>query len=174
MRLFWTALAAVMLAAPAVAQQHDHAAPSCTAMDATLPAGLEDWNGGHALKTISRGAELGDITLTLGKGYAAGLARTASIVMTVEPEKPGGSVSWSGLFAFNAPEAGKYSVALGSAAWVDVVEDGKALEPLSFGHGPACTTIRKIVVYDLKPGSHQLQVAGNGADTIKLLVAKQP
>jgi hypothetical protein len=174
MRLFCIALAAVVLAAPAVAQEHDHAAPACAAMDAALPAGLEDWNGGGALKSVSRGADLADITMTLGKGYAASLARTNSIVMTVAPEKPGGSVSWSGLFAFNAPEAGKYSVALGSAAWVDVVEDGKALEPLSFGHGPECTTIRKIVVYALKAGPHQLQVAGSGADTLKLLVAKQP
>jgi hypothetical protein len=89
-------------------------------------------------------------------------------------EKPGGSVSYSGVFAFTVPEAGNYAVALSSAAWIDVVEDGKALEPLSFGHGPACTTIRKMVVYPLRAGRHILQVAGSGAEAARLLVAKQP
>jgi hypothetical protein len=31
-----------------------------------------------------------------------------------------------------------------------------------------------MVVFGLKPGVHVLQVAGNGADTLKLMVAKAP
>ena len=77
-----------------------------------------------------------------------------------------------GKFNFTIPEAGNYAVALGAAAWIDVLEDGKALEPASFGHGPECTTMRKKVVFALKPGLHVLQVAGNGAETLKLMVAK--
>lgn len=79
-----------------------------------------------------------------------------------------------GGLSFTIPEAGNYSVALGSAAWIDVLEDGKALEPASFGHGPECTSIRKKVIFALKPGSHVLQVAGNGAETLKLMAAKEP
>jgi hypothetical protein len=112
--------------------------------------------------------------LALGKGYEASLAKKADVTFIVEPEKPGGSVSYSGLFSFTVETAGDYTVALGSAAWIDVLEDGKALEPSSFGHGPACTTIRKMVVFAMKPGLHVLQVAGNGADTLKLMVAKAP
>jgi hypothetical protein len=174
MRLFCIALAAVVLAAPALAQQHDHAAPACTAMDAALPAGLEDWNGGAVLPTLRNAKDASDLRLTPGKGYLASLAPTSSVVMAVAPEKPGGSVSYSGLFHFNIETAGNYAVALSTAAWIDVVEDGKAVEPLSFGHGPACTTIRKMVVYPLKAGQHVLQIAGNGAETAKLMVAKQP
>ena len=173
MRLILVALA-VACAPAAFAQQHDHAAPACATMDASLPAGLEDWNGGAPLKTVGKAAELGDTFVTVGKGYAAALGRTTSIYMPVAPEKPGGSVSYSGLFAFAVPQAGNYAVALSTAAWIDVLEDGKALEPLSFGHGPECTTIRKMVVYPLQAGQHVLQISGSGAETATLLVARQP
>lgn len=167
-------LAALVFAVPAAwAQEKDRDKPPCEVVDlAALPAGLEDWNGGVALAT----GESADIaaSLQLGKGYAATLKQKAHVVFAVEPEKPGGSVSYSGIFAFDVVEAGNYVVALGTAAWIDVVEDGKALEPLSFGHGPECTTIRKMVVYPMKPGRHLLQVAGNGGPSAKLLVAKQP
>jgi hypothetical protein len=156
----------------ALAQQQDHETPACAAMDVTLPAGLEDWNGRAAIWTGAASTDSSD--LQLGKGYEATFAKRDSVAFAVAPEKPGGSVSYSGVFAFTVPEAGNYAVALSSAAWIDVVEDGKALEPLSFGHGPACTTIRKIVVYPLKAGRHIVQVAGSGAEAARLLVAKQP
>ena len=172
MRLLLAALA-IVCAPSAFAQQHDHTAPACAAMDSALPAGLEDWNGGAPLKTVSKAADLDDTLVTIGKGYTAVLGRTTSIYLPVAPEKPGGSVSYSGLFAFTVPQAGNYTVALSTAAWIDVIEDGKALEPLSFGHGPECTTIRKMVVYPLKAGQHVLQIAGSGAETATLLVARQ-
>lgn len=93
------------------------------------------------------------------------------MAFSVEPGKPGGPAPHPGLFSFTIPEAGNYAVALGSAAWIDVLEDGKALEPASFGHGTKCTTTRKKVVFALTPGLHALQVAGNGAETRKLMVA---
>jgi hypothetical protein len=171
MRLVSVVLAAACLAAPAFARQHGHAVPPCAAMDAALPAGFEDWNGGSPLTTASAAGDAE--TLMLGKSHDAGLAKRDAVALLVEPEKPGGSVSYSGVFAFDAPEADNYAVALSTAAWVDVVEDGKAVGPLSFGRGPECTTIRKIVVYPLKAGRHILQIASNGADTAKLLVVKQ-
>lgn len=165
-------LAALAIAASPAAFAQEHSAPDCAAVDAALPAELADWNGGAAVATGARADEA--IALQLGKGYAAGLARRDSVTFAVEPEKPGGSVSYSGVFVFDAPEAGNYAVALSSSAWIDVLEDGKALEPVSFGHGPECTTIRKKVVYALTAGRHVLQIAGNGAETARLLVAKQP
>lgn len=175
MRLTLIALAACALASPpALAQQHDHDEPACTVMDASLPDGLKDWNRAAAMDTAGGETDVFHAKLTLGHGYEVTLKKKADVIFAVEPEKPGGSVSYSGLFAFDAPEAGNYVIALGTAAWIDVVEDGKALEPLSFGHGPACTTIRKMVVYGLKPGRHLLQIAGNGGPSAKLLVAKQP
>lgn len=175
MRLTLIALAAFALAgAPARAQQHDHTTPACAAMDATLPGGLEDWNRKAPMTAAGSQADIVRARLLLGHGYEVTLKKKADVIFAVEPEKPGGSVSWSGLFVFDAPEDGNYAVAMSTAAWIDVVEDGKALEPLSFGHGPECTTIRKKVIYPMKAGRHILQIAGNGAETAKVLVAKQP
>lgn len=170
MRLVLIALVAALTASPAQAQEHG--APACTAMDVALPGGMADWNGGAAITTAPSPEYAAHVPLALGKGYAALLAKKGEVTFSVEPEKPGGSVSYSGLFSFTIPEAGNYAVALGTAAWIDVLEDGKALEPASFGHGPECTTMRKKVVFALKPGLHVLQVAGNGAETLKLMVAK--
>lgn len=170
MRLALTALVAALTASPALAQEHG--APACTAMDVALPAGMADWNGGAAVITAPSPEHAARVSLALGKGYAASLKKKGEVAFAVEPEKPGGSVSYYGLFSFTIPEAGNYAVALGTAAWIDVLEDGKVLEPASFGHGPECTTMRKKVVFALKPGLHVLQVAGNGAETLKLMVAK--
>jgi hypothetical protein len=163
----------MIVAAPAMAQEHQgHAA--CQAMDAALPAGLDDWRGEAAIATAHSDADAAKADLALGKGYRASLLKTPKVAFSVQPKNPGGSVSFSGLFKFTVETEGAYTVALGSAAWIDVVVAGKSLEPVSFGHGPACTTIRKMVTFALKPGAHLLQVAGNGAESVKLLVAKQP
>jgi len=84
-----------------------------------------------------------------------------------------GRCSYSGLFAFTVETAGDYTVALGAAAWIDVLEDGKAMEPSTFGHGPECTTIRKMVTFALKPGVHVLQIAVLGAETLRVMVAEK-
>lgn len=163
---------AMALAAPTRAQEQEPAA-ACTATDVSLPAGLNDWNGKAAIGTAPGVEHLAHAALAIGKGYEAKLLNTPKVAMPVQPEKPGGSVAYAGLFSFTVETEGAYTVALGTAAWIDVLEDGKSLEPTSFGHGPTCTTIRKMVVFQLKPGTHVLQVSANAAPTVKLMVAKK-
>jgi hypothetical protein len=165
---------AMALSAPVFAQQGEKPAASCAAMDASLPAELHDWNGKAPLATVSKADDLAKADIGPATGYEATLARTVSIKMPVQPEKPGGSVAFAGLFSFTIPEAGNYAVALGAAAWIDVLEDGKAVAPASFGHGPECTSIRKIVVFPLKAGRHILQVSASADAKLKLMVAKKP
>lgn len=166
---------AMALASPALAQQTAAPAPSCAAMDASLPAGFTDWNGKAALKTATAAEHLGHVgVVALGKGYEASLLNTPKVTFPVQPEKPGGSVAFAGLFTFTVETEGAYTVALSTPPWIDLLEDGKAISPTSFGHGPECTSIRKMVVFPLKAGTHTLQVSGNGAATMKLLVAKKP
>lgn len=169
---------ALTLTAPALAQQGNaaasHAEHACAATDKELPPGLSDWNGKAGLATATGVEHLAHAALTLGKGYEASLLNTPKVTMPVQPEKPGGSVAYAGLFSFTVETEGAYTVALSTPAWIDVLEDGKSLEPTSFGHGPTCTTIRKMVVFSLKPGLHALQVSANPAATVKLMVAKKP
>jgi len=166
---------ALILATPAVAQTPSTpAAPACAAVDAALPAGFTDWNGKAPLATAPSAEHLSHAALALGKGYEVSLLNTPKVAMPVQPEKPGGSVAHAGLFSFTVETEGAYVVALATPAWIDVLENGKALEPTTFGHGPECTSIRKMVVFQLKPGAHALQVSGNADAKLKLMVAKKP
>lgn len=166
---------ALMLATPAVAQTPPApAAPACATMDAALPAGFTDWNGKATLATAPSAEHLTHAALKLGKGYEVSLLNTPKVAMPVQPQKPGGSMAHAGLFSFTVETEGAYVVALATPAWIDVLEDGKALEPTTFGHGPECTSIRKMVIFPLKPGTHVLQVSGNADAKLKLMVAKKP
>ena len=100
--------------------------------------------------------------------------RLAVIACPVQLQKPGGSVAYGGLFEFTVATAGSYAVALSSATWIDVIDTGKAVAPAGFGHGPECTSIRKMVVFALQPGRHALQVSANADARMKIMVAREP
>lgn len=163
----------LLAAAPSQATKvTDHAAAACPATPATPPAELRGW----ARRTpVRAGATAARATvLPVGEGAVATLLPTPKVTYAVRPEKPGGSASSGGLFAFTVPTAGRYRVALGAAAWVDVVTGGTPAASVAHGHGPDCTGVRKMVDFDLRPGRYLLQVAGNGSTTLPLMVARLP
>jgi hypothetical protein len=164
--LFATLLA---IAAPQAAPMHDDPA-KCPAMPAALPAGMEGWNRPAQAKA---GASAANATsLAIGRAVTATLLPTSKVTYAVRPEKPGGSVSSGGVFAFTAEAPGRYRVALGTGAWVDVLSGTTPAVSVAHGHGPACSTVRKMVDFDLQPGRYLLQVAGNGTPTLPLMVAR--
>lgn len=142
---------------------------TCAAVVAPPPE-LAGWTVAHA--AVAGRTVAGATALELGRGVTATLPHTPEVTYPLRPEKPGGSVSYGGLFAFDVAAAGRYRVALGSAAWIDVVRDGAALESVAHGHGPDCTGIRKMVDFDLTPGHYVLQVAANGTATLPLMVVR--
>ena len=107
----------------------------------------------------------------IGAAATAKLVPTASFSPAAIPGKPAAAASHGGLFAFTVATSGRYQVALGAAAWLDVIRDGAVLASLGHGHGPACTGIRKIVQFDLKPGRCLLQIAGSPVASVPVLVA---
>ena len=154
---------------PKAAMHHDE---TCPTTSAALPAGMEDWATPTPVKA---GATPDKATrLTLGTAATAALLPTPSVTYALRPEKPGGSVSSGGLFAFEVSAAARYRVALGSGAWVDVLQGTSAAVSVAHGHGPACSTIRKMVDFDLQPGRYLLQVAGNGTPSLPLMVSRLP
>jgi hypothetical protein len=48
------------------------------------------------------------------------------------------------------------------------------LTSIAHGHGPDCSGIRKMVDFRLEAGSYVLQIVGNGAPTVRVLVASVP
>lgn len=166
-------LSLMLAAAPQQAMAGmDHPAPSCAATTATLPAELQGWSRKTPVRAGATAARA--TTLPIGQGTVATLLATPKITYAVRPEKPGGSVSSGGLFTFTVSDPGRYRVALGSGAWIDVLAGTTPAVSVAHGHGPDCTGVRKMVDFDLQPGRYLLQVAGNGSATLPLMVARLP
>ena len=109
--------------------------------------------------------------ITIGTAMTATLLPTGQLRYAAKPGKDAPPASSGGLFAFTVEAAGRYRVALGAGAWVDVIGGGAALASVAHGHGPACSSIRKIVQFDLKPGRYLLQIAGSPAASVPVMVA---
>lgn len=122
------------------------AAPQCLADDVVMPTNLSGWG--------VPGAEFGvNKAMTVQTG---GLAKLAGVPAGT---RPGGAV----MIAFRIDRAGRYGVALDQRGWIDVVpggSGGEALKSVVHGHGPQCSTIRKIVRFDLQPGVYRLYLTG--------------
>lgn len=156
------------------AEKMDHAHAAQCSEPAPLPPELAAWAQPTTVDAASNAKGLKTAELIIGQAARATLHGTAEISYIVRPEKPGGSVSYGGLFGFTVKEAGTYRVALGSGAWIDLLEGKTAIESTAHGHGPECSGIRKMVDFPLKPGRHVLQIAANGEATLPLLIAKVP
>lgn len=111
----------------------------CTAKDADLPVALAGWVQPHEV-------------LAPGKSILLPAAEdgTADTIFTIDA-------------------AGTYGIALDQRGWIDVIpsdDHEQAIEstadPIkstSHDHGPACSSIAKIVQFELTPGSYRLHLA---------------
>jgi hypothetical protein len=160
------ALAQMAMPMPGVA-----AAPACGASsDASLPPVLAAWNSRTPLAAAASTAGLRPATLTIGRGVDAQLKRSSEVTFPVAPGRPGPATTYSGLFALQITEPGDYQVSLGSSAWIELAHDGTMVAPNAHASGPPCATLRKTVVFPLKPGAYVLEIAGNAEPVLGVLV----
>jgi len=146
---------------------------ACTAPVAPTGA-LAPWSSPSALNAAADATGLRAATLPVGQAGRVTLLSTPQVKYPLRPEKPGGSVSYGGLLSVDIAQAGTYRVALSSGAWIDVVQQGKAMISVAHGHGPECSGVRKMVDFALNPGRHTLQIGANGDAQVTVLVARLP
>lgn len=171
-----TLLLAVLLtaiSATTTTMAQEPATPACTT-PVTPPAELSGWSLRSPLAAAASLAGLASATIAPGAAIDATLQPTPAMQYPMRPEKPGGSVSYGGLFGFTVPKAGTYRIALDSGAWLDVLADGKPVASSAHGHGPDCSGIRKMVDFPLAAGPHVLQIAANGKPSLVVLVTRLP
>ena len=172
---YWMVLALAATGAPAFAQEMPAApAPVCPATPAPLPAELAGWATPVAVTAAGQTTTLASAHLAIGQRADVTLLPTPQVTYAMRPEHPGGSVSSGGMLSFTVAKAGTYRVALGSGAWIDVVSGDKAVMSTAHARGPACTSVRKMVDFQLVPGDYVLEVAGNGVPTLALMVTLLP
>ncbi|WP_334183491.1 homogentisate 1,2-dioxygenase [Novosphingobium sp.] len=153
---------------------------ACPSDPVDLPPELAAWTSRKPLLAARDTRSLSGARIDPGKAIEGGLRPTSEMRYAQRPEKPGGSVSFGGLYTFSVADAGSYRVALGAAAWVDVVKagakagNGTVMTSTAHGHGPDCSGIRKMVDFTLQPGTYLLQISGNAMDRLPLLVTRLP
>lgn len=161
------ALSAV--AQPVPAQNAD----SCTAVDDTaLPPEFAGWNKVPTPVAAAASADAKAPALEIGTPAAITLLPDGAVRFATPPEqvrsRPGGH---SGIVSVRIPAAGKWRVSAGSPVWIDLAGPGGRAVSTAHGHGPACSSIRKFVDFDLQPGDYVLQLSGNPGADLRLLLS---
>lgn len=138
------------------------ATPACTATDTALPAPLSGWT--------ERGAGLDS-----GKGVPMVAVDPASVRLVGVPLPVRAGKTFA--TALTVRSAGTYGIALDQKGWIDVYRtNGQSPAVVqastAHGHGPACSTIAKIVRYKLAPGDYRVVVSGVERPQAKVMLVK--
>ena len=168
---YWMVLTLAAIGTPAFAQEIPAApaAPACPATPASLPPELAGWATATPVTAAATAAGLAKAKIPVSSRADVAL-QPAAQVQFVAPEKAPAANSYSGLVGFSVPAARTYRVALGAGAWIDVVRDGKPIESSAHSHGVACTAVRKMVDFALTRGDYVLQISGNRAAMISVMI----
>ena len=170
--VWWMIVAALASGAPAQENAGGMAAmkpaSACPATPAPLPTEFAGWKVMTATDAAT-GADASP-SLQIGTSAKVTLRPTPQLHFAATMKHSGEPASFGGLLAFTVAKAGRYHVALGTPAWIDVVRAGATLPSVAHGHGPDCSGIRKMVDFDLAPGSYLLQIAGNEVPTVAVMV----
>jgi len=171
LKLVLAAGVALTLTAPAALAQESPSRPACAAVsDASLPPALSAWTKRTPVAAAATAANLAQASLPIGEGVDAQLKRNAEVTFPVLPAKPGGSVSYGGLYGLRISEAGDYQVSLGAGGWIELVSRKTLVKSSALGPGPACSSLKKTVVFPLKPGRYVLEITGNAEPTLPVMV----
>ena len=145
----WAFVATVMfVSADRVAAQQAAASPCPT----TVAAEFAGWS---KPASVAPGG-----VLPIGPVGRLALKPSAGVSFEVTPAKAPAAETFSGVVRFDVAKAGTYRVALGGAAWIDVVQSGKVLTSTAHAHGPVCSPVKKMVDFVLPAGRYALQLSG--------------
>jgi len=145
----------LLQAAPAAA------APVCTATVAP-PAGLEAWSTAPGMTADA---------IAPGKNIVLTLQPIDSVTFPVPLERKPGAGTFGGVYHVTVTAAGTYRVVLQNGAWIDLMRDGKSLTSIGHMEGAPCSGIRKIVDFDLQPGTYIVQLSGAKTSQMRILIA---
>lgn len=108
--------------------------------------------------------------LILGKPVIATL-RPLSQVQFVVPPAGIEKKAYGGLFSLAVKVPARIGIGLSEPAWVDLVTKRAVQSSVDHGHGPECSSIAKILWFDLSPGLHIIQIANASARAIRIMAA---
>jgi hypothetical protein len=169
-------VALALLAPAALAQDaHEHHAPAKSPPADGMSGGCESFKwpldkeraafDAAALEKAVSGAARGPLK---EQTFALALLPGKDVAFTVPPAKKKDD-GFGGLVAFAAPEKpGVYQVTLSGEGWIDLVQEGKALDASDHSGAKNCPGLRKSVRFMLGAAPVVLQISNAVADTIKV------
>lgn len=130
----------------------------------------EPWHDARNLLAASDRAGLDGVRFTPGEAVRFELRPDGEVAYLTLPQGAGEAASFGGLAGFSITQAGAYRVGLSEPLWVDVAQGGRPAGTVRFGPGPACSGIRKAVVFHLEAGEHVLELSGGTENTVGVLI----
>ena len=107
---------------------------------------------------LASGGELAALPAT---GMMLALLTPAEARLPTPPERAPKDGTFAGFASFKgAPKPGLYTVSLSAGAWVDVIQDGRALKPKGFSGATDCDRIRKTMKYEISASPFVLEISG--------------
>lgn len=108
------------------------------------------------------------------KAMKLALEPMSAVTFPVAPTgryKPKGE-AYGGVVTFDSPSSapGAYQFSLEAPAWIDVIQDGKALKPTAHSGKTDCEGIRKSVRFNLDPGPFTVEISDVKKDAIKFTI----
>lgn len=109
---------------------------------------------------------------TLAVGAAADLALEPAdaVSFTVPPEHAPAAGTFGATANVTVPPDGELQVSLSGEAWIDVIQDGRAVKSSAFSGVKTCPGIRKSVRFKLAGGEAIIQLSGAKEESIKVAV----
>ena len=108
--------------------------------------------GAADLQKVASGATLNALP---EHGISVELQPHASLPYVLPPGRQPKMADSSGglVFVSNVPKAGQYQITASTEAWIDVIQDGKALISIAHSGRRDCPDVRKSVRFDLQQGA---------------------
>lgn len=161
--------ASLVLAEAGWAQEAQH----CTAV-APPPPEFAHWAHSSLLPATATPAAAQRAILSIGTARKLALLPGATVQLAAPPERTSTATSKAGMVVFDIAKAATYRVALSGPAWIEVVGGNKAVKSVGHGHGPDCSSIRKIVDFTLTPGRYLLQLSASEAAEVTAMIVAAP
>ncbi len=163
----------LLLAAPLPAQ---HAPEACKSIsDANLPLAFAGWAAAGMEVVAADGATAAYPTIEVAVPATVRLHPHGRVRLNQPPAQARApDDAHAGMVMVAVPAAGQWRVSASTPVWIDVIAPGGPVQSAAHGRMAPCTSIRKVVAFDLQPGRHMIQLSGNPGRTLKLMVSRAP
>lgn len=113
----------------------------------------------------------GELMALPSVGITIGLRAPAEAKLPTPPERTPKEGTFAGFATLTSPpKAGRYTISLSAAGWIDVVQDGQFLRSVTSSGVRDCEGIRKSVKFEIPAKPFILQVSGVETDSISVAI----